>query len=61
MQTNDNHYYHSRHFVCVQCDTALSDEKFILTSKGPNCIKCFKSTLAHYCDTCGEIIGMFFR
>jgi len=58
MQTNDNHYYHSRHFVCVQCDTALSDEKFILTSKGPNCIKCFKSTLAHYCDTCGEIIGL---
>uniref|UniRef100_A0A0N4ZNF6 Non-specific serine/threonine protein kinase n=1 Tax=Parastrongyloides trichosuri TaxID=131310 RepID=A0A0N4ZNF6_PARTI len=53
-----NKDWHSDHFCCWQCDTALTGLRYVLRDEHPFCIKCYEDVFANQCDECGKPIGI---
>lgn len=53
-----NKDWHSDHFCCWQCDSALTGQRYILRDEHPYCIKCYEDIFANSCDECAKPIGI---
>ncbi|KAF7246454.1 Prickle-like protein 1 [Varanus komodoensis] len=47
-----------KHFCCLECETVLGGQRYIMKDGRPFCCSCFESLYAEYCETCGEHIGV---
>lgn len=46
-----------KHFACLECETMLGGQRYIMKDGRPYCTGCFESLYAEYCEACGENIG----
>ncbi|XP_074125665.1 prickle-like protein 1 [Sminthopsis crassicaudata] len=51
-------HWHMKHFCCLECETVLGGQRYIMKDGHPFCCGCFESLYAEYCETCGEHIGV---
>uniref|UniRef100_F7CAA2 Prickle planar cell polarity protein 1 n=1 Tax=Monodelphis domestica TaxID=13616 RepID=F7CAA2_MONDO len=54
----EGRHWHMKHFCCLECETALGGQRYIMKDGHPFCCGCFESLYAEYCETCGEHIGV---
>ncbi|XP_042714653.1 prickle-like protein 1 isoform X3 [Chrysemys picta bellii] len=54
----EGRHWHMKHFSCLECDTILGGQRYIMKDGRPFCCGCFESLYAEYCETCGEHIGV---
>ncbi|XP_065272797.1 prickle-like protein 1 [Emys orbicularis] len=54
----EGRHWHMKHFCCLECDTILGGQRYIMKDGRPFCCGCFESLYAEYCETCGEHIGV---
>lgn len=53
----EGRHWHMKHFCCLECETVLGGQRYIMKDGRPFCCGCFESLYAEYCETCGEHIG----
>ncbi|ETE58715.1 Prickle-like protein 1, partial [Ophiophagus hannah] len=53
----EGRHWHMKHFCCLECETILGGQRYIMKDGCPFCCGCFESLYAEYCETCGEHIG----
>ncbi|XP_008843081.1 prickle-like protein 1 [Nannospalax galili] len=54
----EGRHWHMKHFCCLECETVLGGQRYIMKDGRPFCCGCFESLYAEYCETCGEHIGV---
>ncbi|CAI5785473.1 prickle 1 [Podarcis lilfordi] len=54
----EGRHWHMKHFCCLECETILGGQRYIMKDGRPFCCGCFESLYAEYCETCGEHIGV---
>ncbi|NWY74699.1 PRIC1 protein, partial [Erithacus rubecula] len=54
----EGRHWHMKHFCCLECETILGGQRYIMKDGRPFCCNCFESLYAEYCETCGEHIGV---
>ncbi|XP_054845417.1 prickle-like protein 1 [Eublepharis macularius] len=54
----EGRHWHMKHFCCLECETILGGQRYIMKDGRPFCCSCFESLYAEYCETCGEHIGV---
>ncbi|XP_025739058.1 prickle-like protein 1 [Callorhinus ursinus] len=54
----EGRHWHMKHFCCLECETALGGQRYIMKDGRPFCCSCFESLYAEYCEACGEHIGV---
>ncbi|XP_039196627.1 prickle-like protein 1 isoform X3 [Crotalus tigris] len=54
----EGRHWHMKHFCCLECETILGGQRYIMKDGHPLCCGCFESLYAEYCETCGEHIGL---
>uniref|UniRef100_A0A803TTX1 LIM zinc-binding domain-containing protein n=1 Tax=Anolis carolinensis TaxID=28377 RepID=A0A803TTX1_ANOCA len=40
-----------KHFCCLECETILGGQRYIMKDGRPFCCGCFESLYAEYCET----------
>jgi len=50
--------WHSEHFNCCQCDTALAAQRYVLRDDHPYCLQCYESVFSNTCTICSTPIGV---
>ena len=53
----EGRHWHMKHFCCLECETVLGGQRYIMKDGRPFCCGCFESRYAEYCEACGEHIG----
>lgn len=48
--------WHLNHFCCWQCDSLLTDNKYIVINENPFCQKCYTNLIANVCRICRKPI-----
>ncbi|XP_007656333.1 prickle-like protein 1 [Ornithorhynchus anatinus] len=54
----EGRHWHMKHFCCLECETILGGQRYIMKDGRPFCCGCFESLYAEYCESCGEHIGV---
>ncbi|KAM8907938.1 prickle-like protein 1 isoform 1-T2 [Spinachia spinachia] len=54
----EGRHWHMKHFACLECETMLGGQRYIMKDGRPYCTGCFESLYAEYCEACGENIGV---
>lgn len=50
--------YHTKHFVCANCDAPLGGQRYVMHDGRPNCCVCYEQLYAASCTTCRRTIGV---
>ncbi|NXJ73003.1 PRIC3 protein, partial [Rostratula benghalensis] len=50
--------WHLGHFCCFECEGPLGGRRYLLPHGRPYCPPCYQARHAHYCDACGDPIGL---
>ena len=51
--------WHLHHFCCIDCDTLLGGQKYMVADNGhPYCLNCFARLYSKGCSTCGNFIDV---
>ncbi|KAI6659897.1 prickle/testin-like protein [Oopsacas minuta] len=51
--------WHLHHFCCIECDSLLGGQKYMVADNGhPYCLLCFSRLFSKGCSTCGSFIGV---
>ncbi|XP_040178649.1 prickle planar cell polarity protein 3 isoform X2 [Rana temporaria] len=54
----EGYHWHTRHFCCFECECALVGQRYVMKERRPYCCPCYERRFSHYCDSCGESIGV---
>jgi len=52
----EGHSWHTKHFVCCDCESPLGGQRYIMTDGRPFCCVCYERLYAAVCATCQQQI-----
>ncbi|KAG8137848.1 hypothetical protein E2320_003793 [Naja naja] len=52
----EGRHWHMKYFRCLECETILGGQRYMMKDGRPFCCGCFEFLYAEHCETCGEHI-----
>jgi len=52
----EGHSWHTKHFVCCDCESPLGGQRYVMTDGRPFCCVCYERLYAAECATCRQTI-----